>query len=993
VRALANDLNPDDCLIEGLNRVASVIDGIVDFDPIIGHKVPPELRLNIDGQADRERACSEAVSYTLDTLRAAKPVVYSFPDVDILLFGKTQNNLREFKFILPIIDEGGIHSVVNVAELTPKKKDGIATALAEKAAAYEQVIAGFFRNRHGLTSGLVFQIAQYVVSYTRFCLSLQPHFSAAPRIAIVANDHSPASVAFAQAMKQAKISRLYVQHAEVASSFPPLNFEYSVLRNEKSKRIYENIGNVTGEVYVISRFREGFVSPLVPGVKESLQTVALYTTGRVDSAGLSRVVKKLQDNPYVEKVLIKAHPNQGPVEWPPGVQVVQQAIVEPHIAIVGNSSVTIELLQRGVPTFQNFDFDPVEADYYGFVRDRIATLVTFEALGSNFWSEVEFGSDWYDRFADAYSPREDKSSIDSTRLRSSVSVLLHKQQSNSLSKVSYPKSSPKPSAALAIPQEFKDRIYRFAPSYVIRALKFAHRNFPVRIALSPAPATRGPAQHANQVAQRVDSEWVHFSLATSKNPVEWLRRSLSLGLFTTEHAVKALESLYVAREAAIFDLFEGWVGLRASRPIFAWLAFKRFEVSGVGLPASLGELVQITLEESNIYVRSRLETLAFNACLRSDDLDSLNALMAGGNNVNLDRLSTTQRVALLRHYAQSGRKANYDKLKQRFWDAETPLHRLKITALHEALFSSEEHSSHREIELKFAASVNSAVLADYRKYVEPVYNRMRSEMRFMDVRISPKERENFYELVTSALRDRRALSMIRLGDGEAYALSARNGLFTEADRANRERHWWGVELSAEKREEISNRVRLAVSRADVLGIPSVHRFVRDTLDKSKGFSGNIQGRGLAQVLSHLTELESRPLVGEDRMNLALFRSGDAMHPLLSAAERCVVVSSAAVQAIPQWMHELTDTVSIQIPTHLRTSRNQKYASSTIPLPNLYEQIDAEVREKVAPGTLVLVAGGIVGKIFIDTARTSGAVALDLGSVMDEWVGAGIHSLH
>jgi hypothetical protein len=52
----------------------------------------------------------------------------------------------------------------------------------------------------------------------------------------------------------------------------------------------------------------------------------------------------------------------------------------------------------------------------------------------------------------------------------------------------------------------------------------------------------------------------------------------------------------------------------------------------------------------------------------------------------------------------------------------------------------------------------------------------------------------------------------------------------------------------------------------------------------------------------------------------------------------------------------------------------------------YREIAAEVRAHSEPGTLVLVGAGIVGKIFIGEAKRAGAVALDVGSLLDYMAG-------
>jgi hypothetical protein len=990
------------CFVEGMERVASTIDGIVDFEPIIGHKIPAELREKIDQQESREIALEFAIEYTLATLRSAKPVTYVFPDVDVLLFGRTKNNLREFNFVLSVIDERGILVIANAADLPQAKK--AATAYQEFADAFEPDVRRYFRGRASVNAGLVFQLAQYVVNFVRYHLS-QSISHKKPGLAIVANDHSPTAVAFAQSMKFFNVPRLYVQHAEVSPSFPPLNFELSVLRNERSKRIYKERGQSPGDVFVISRFSEPFKSPQVQANCVGPQPVVVYTTGRVEPAALASLCAKLQSNSHVASVVVKAHPNQGLVEWPDGVEVVNELVRRPHIAIVGNSSVAIELLQRGVPVFQNFTFDPIEADYYGFVRAGIVPSISLDELSERFWRGARFDSDWYQKFSDAFSPSPRSSYAEAQRLRASISAL----------KISWPprpnapftvETRDGPHAAIVLSNKLKKRILSILPRRTVRGISYLYRRTSLNslVAFQAVPKHESSTLTVGRSASSTSGisgsasnefvvEWARYSISSSKYPAEWLKQSLSLGIFTTEDAIRAIDQMYQQRQPAVYDLFDCLQVFEGTGTLYYWLALKRLDISGVAAPFLLQQLIDYTLQLPEGYVRASLEGLAFNSCLRLNDLSSLEALLRRGSYVCQQSLSTTRRVALLRHYGRFGPRETYVRLREEFWLAETPLHRLKIEDLDASISPVSERRTHEEVERKYVAAVNAAALTDYKNFIEPAYTRLRPRMRFMDVRSSAGERDSFYELVIGVLESKGALSMMRLGDGEAYALAAREGIFSDTDRQNRERHWWGVELEAKHREVICARVRKAVRSADILGVPSIHRFVRDTLDKSKGFAQSIQGRGLMQVLTYLAEADERPLIGEDRMNLALFRTSDVIRPLLSAADRCVVVSSAAANALPQWMNEITEIVRVEIPTHQRTSRNQKYAMASVPLPYVYEEVDAKVRESVSPGTLVLVAAGVVGKIFIDTAKSAGGVALDLGSVMDEWLDAGIHSLN
>jgi hypothetical protein len=59
---------------------------------------------------------------------------------------------------------------------------------------------------------------------------------------------------------------------------------------------------------------------------------------------------------------------------------------------------------------------------------------------------------------------------------------------------------------------------------------------------------------------------------------------------------------------------------------------------------------------------------------------------------------------------------------------------------------------------------------------------------------------------------------------------------------------------------------------------------------------------------------------------------------------------------------------------------------------VYRSILNEIDQIVVPGDLVLVAGGIIGKIFLGRARAKGAVALDLGHVVDDWIHPALPSI-
>ena len=63
---------------------------------------------------------------------------------------------------------------------------------------------------------------------------------------------------------------------------------------------------------------------------------------------------------------------------------------------------------------------------------------------------------------------------------------------------------------------------------------------------------------------------------------------------------------------------------------------------------------------------------------------------------------------------------------------------------------------------------------------------------------------------------------------------------------------------------------------------------------------------------------------------------------------------------------------------LETSEGNHY-------PNRFDELIREL-ERPLQGQLFLVAGGLLGKLYCDRIKKSGGVALDIGSVVDAWMG-------
>src|SRR5690606_14340579 len=95
----------------------------------------------------------------------------------------------------------------------------------------------------------------------------------------------------------------------------------------------------------------------------------------------------LQVNRDVTNVFLKPHPSldMGALAESLGVKLCAMVPEEPHVAIVGNSSVAQGLATAGHLVFQDFKLDPVVRDYYGFVNDGLTCELGVQDIGERFW--------------------------------------------------------------------------------------------------------------------------------------------------------------------------------------------------------------------------------------------------------------------------------------------------------------------------------------------------------------------------------------------------------------------------------------------------------------------------------------------------------------------------------------------------------------------------------------------------------------------------------
>lgn len=1031
---------------EGLPRVATVIDGNEHYDALLSHRLSQQELDAFPADLNLDVARARAIELALESLRRRARKLFIPSYSGFACDGITQNNIREFEFFEQLCKPLGVKLLANnyaAAEKASAHLPNRETAWVVSKMMTD--IRAFYAERRRISPSLVHQQVLYSKSFLNLLTTFTDKRAILPSALVLANDHSPSRVAISMVMRGLGVKRIYLQHAEVAECFPPLDFEYSILRNNRSLSLYKQVGKVRGRTFVIGRTR---AEPNIDSLCRPLDgrmDVVIYPTSRVVSEALMEMVVRLKANPGVSSIALKQHPGAArPLDEllkGTGISVVRDFPEFHHIAIVGNSSVTLELIAKGIPVYQNFEFDPVARDYYGFLRDGITKEAPLERLGDRFWTQYQVDEAWRTALS-SWLPETRSSDADAAAFLAEMAIVSAANPSHETSRddrarapayAAHKNSKGDPEGQTAQHTSTATPAFKQSDSVSIRQrLKFA-----LKRALARRPRlVRASAQWLNQASIRLhriaqaaephapaniqdlavkdrrplskgksdenakktpdaqltlkrDIAIITHMLVHSRDPVECMNQTESLRLFETQSWIKAIDTMIRERHPAILDLFESlreprWdsaVSLYAYLRRSAWINAKVTE-NEIDRAAKLVESPD--LSPAN---QIALADALFPAIVSFGTPEQLDALLSPDSRLRWQRLGFARQTQLLRRLASiAGRE---DEVASRIHDLKqtSPLGALKLQNFMYLSGWLDADWTHEIAERNFLRVAPEAVARDFQNQVAPVYDDLRPRMQFMEVRANAEQRTALIELVRKAIIEQSPFSCIRLSDREGYLFSAA-GEFTPADISNCELHWWGAELPVALRERIIMEAREAVGAADIVGIPAVYRFIRDITSKTPSLHSSLQFRGLVAVLAGLqTVAGPQCAFAEDKVNVGLLHDINQVAELAANARTLVIVSSISTEHLPQELRQHANFRHVSLPSHYKTRGNEMYERGEDILPNIYPRIALELEEAVTPGTLVLMAGGLVGKILAGKARAKGGVVLDIGHVVDDWATA------
>lgn len=224
---------------------------------------------------------------------------------------------------------------------------------------------------------------------------------------VVANDHSPAAVAAVNSAHQLGIEVCYVQHGSVTRAFPPLNYSIALLQNDFSRECYLSIDSkYKTKVALFPCFETPFKItrslPLNP-------TICIALSFFPNLISLRELITQLNELFPRSKISLKQHPrcniDLSQIGCEMDVSILSRDIAtdflahQIDLAIVANSSVTVEFLHFGCPVIYWPHGDTGPRDYYGFLGSGIVPEISGDLLQNPDQISGFFDENWRSRFA------------------------------------------------------------------------------------------------------------------------------------------------------------------------------------------------------------------------------------------------------------------------------------------------------------------------------------------------------------------------------------------------------------------------------------------------------------------------------------------------------------------------------------------------------------------------------------------------------------------
>jgi hypothetical protein len=225
-------------------------------------------------------------------------------------------------------------------------------------------------------SPVIFRSVGFYEEWTRILRN------ARPRAIVFANDHNMESRSLLLAAARLKIPTVYLQHASVSASFPPLKFDLNLLEGEDALDKYRGAGKVNGRVELIGMPKfDSYVK--YRKVNSGIKKIGLPYNLNDDLRTVDELIRSLHAALPECAITIRKHPKDKTsfsfrskfpflIESNPQEENAFDFLRGQDCVIAGNSSIHLEaVLLNIVSIYFNMAKGTFIDDYYGYVKNGL----------------------------------------------------------------------------------------------------------------------------------------------------------------------------------------------------------------------------------------------------------------------------------------------------------------------------------------------------------------------------------------------------------------------------------------------------------------------------------------------------------------------------------------------------------------------------------------------------------------------------------------------
>ena len=223
-----------------------------------------------------------------------------------------------------------------------------------------------------------------------------------PTAIIFANDHNTDPRALLLAAKSLGIPTIYIQHASVSTSFPPLQFDLSLLEGQDALDKYRQCGPITGEVKLIGMPKaDEYVKQKNQGT--IIQRVGICANTIDELEPIQELVKALIKEFPEMQFTFRPHPGDkrdfsfiqdfgNQVEFSDSKTESAFAFLQQQDALIAaDSSIHLEATMLNILSlYYRFNDNSIIDDYYGYVKQRLIQRANNIAAVIDFIRTYEF---------------------------------------------------------------------------------------------------------------------------------------------------------------------------------------------------------------------------------------------------------------------------------------------------------------------------------------------------------------------------------------------------------------------------------------------------------------------------------------------------------------------------------------------------------------------------------------------------------------------------